>query len=326
MSPSAERRRADGHGYIASSLTEWEPHQEYKACHRIGDIEPGPGALRVVGRVANLSVPSGGWKKPRNARACVWVLLKDGTGALAVKIWYAIARPVLRLGQLCTLWTVFVSIEDASAMTPSAFLVSSIFPEADSSGNFTIVEPDDGELCKDPIGYTSGEILPRLISLMDFGRVGHEIVDCILLVCVKSVSVRKKCTNRFSQTRDKIEVVVFDDTAEATLLLWGLPAASASDWRSTLTTLLITDPSLKASDPLSISVTAGSLFDVDPQMTEATGLRKLAQSMMVKERVNAAFPSDVFDIYNLFDKVDKDLYTLAALDSVSVLPSSEADI
>lgn len=54
-------------------------------------------------------------------------------------------------------------------------------------------QSDTGEQCKAPLGYVEDHPLAGLITLKKFVEGGHEIVNSKILVCVKSIGVKKKC-------------------------------------------------------------------------------------------------------------------------------------
>ena len=72
--------------------------------------------------------------------------------------------------------------------------MTSIFPERDNSCYFLVQEnSDDGTLCKMPMGYKENKELAGLMTLKNFIEGGYDVADGKILVCVKSISVKKKC-------------------------------------------------------------------------------------------------------------------------------------
>lgn len=104
----------------------------------------------------------------------------------------------LLLGHLVSIWTPHVSEvkPDSSSLTPQASsLVTSIFPERDKSCYFMVQDSsDEGVLCKTPLGYEDNNQLAGLITLKNYINGGHEVHDAKILVCVKSIGGRKRCT------------------------------------------------------------------------------------------------------------------------------------
>ena len=104
------------------------------------------------------------------------------------------------------------NVEASSSMMQNAALMTSIFvrakgnntiislliyrkPERDKSCYLLVQEnSDDGTLCKTPLGYKEGKELKGLMTLKNFIDGGHEVSDGKILVCVKSIGGRKKCT------------------------------------------------------------------------------------------------------------------------------------
>ena len=71
----------------------------------------------------------------------------------------------------------------------------SIFPERDNSCYFMVQElSDEGVLCKTPLGYREGRPLDGLMTLKNFVEGGSEVAEGKVLVAVKSIGGRKKCT------------------------------------------------------------------------------------------------------------------------------------
>jgi len=94
-----------------------------------------------------------------------------------------------------TIWTVHVSHgEQASLALTKAALSISIFPERER--NCCIMchdNSDDGAVLKQPFGWKNSLPLPGLMTIKNFIDGGYDVDDCKVLVCVKSIAVRKKC-------------------------------------------------------------------------------------------------------------------------------------
>lgn len=130
---------------------------------------------------------------------------------------------------------------------------------------------------------------------------------------------------------EKVDVNMFDDTAEATLTLWGCVTSSASSWKVSHTILLLTNPGSKDDRRSTITLTSRTHVDVDPCMADATWLREFAQRMTQREHVNPPFPENgkalarqagaetnmpVFDIEEATSSEVRILFTLADLDEL----------
>lgn len=92
------------HDALRPALLDWHPEQEYEDLD-ISLLQPGPHAVVFMGRVANIYDLANTPKSPRSAKGCVKLCVKDGGGAITVRLWYASRIPVLRLGSLVTIWT-----------------------------------------------------------------------------------------------------------------------------------------------------------------------------------------------------------------------------
>lgn len=107
-----------------------------------------------------------------------------------------------------------------------------------------------------------------------------------LLTSVSIVTTKK------GQPAEKVDVNVFDDTADATLTLWGCVAASASAWEPSSTILLLSNPALKEYTRPILSLTAETYVDVDPAIPDAEWLRKYARNLTKRDHVNPPYPED----------------------------------
>ena len=85
---------------------------------------------------------------------------------------------------------------------------------------------------------------------------------------------------------------IFDDTADATLILWGRTAASAAYWKTSSTILLVSNASFRNERKPTISLSQATHVDVDPCMEDAYWLRGYAQRLTKREHVNQPFPAD----------------------------------
>ena len=89
---------------------------------------------------------------------------------------------------------------------------------------------------------------------------------------------------------EKVEVNVFDDTADAKLTLWGSVCSSSVCWKASYTILLITRPGLYSGGKPLLLLNNDTYVDVDPLMTDAYWLRGHAQRLTKREHVNQPFP------------------------------------
>ncbi|KAL2357179.1 hypothetical protein BJ546DRAFT_1024446 [Cryomyces antarcticus] len=300
----------------------WTPDKDYEEVD-IGSLVPGPQCVTFVGRVVNFYNQTSLSKMPRAAKGCVKVIVKDDTGALTVRLWYAKIDYHLRLGHLVSIWASHVSNgESGSLSVSSAPLLVSIFPERDRNCYLMVHEnSDEGVQCKTPLGYRDGQQLAGLMTLSNFVDGGCDVANVKILVCVKSIGARKKVTNKKGIANELVNVGVFDDSGEATLTLWGSAAASATPWKPSFTVLLISYPGWKIEGRTYVALTANTLVDVDPCISDTEWLRNFARRLTIREHVNPPFPEgDTTSIPVLFD-VDtavasqvRILYTLADID------------
>ncbi|KAE9988033.1 hypothetical protein EG327_003557 [Venturia inaequalis] len=317
----------------------WVPAQDYEE-FEIANIVPGPKCVSIQGRVANFydqNMPS---KKPRAAKGCVKIIVKDDSGALTVsvymlpsqstsderacadeiflkvRLWYANCTYNLRLGQLVSIWTPHVSNgEHGSFASSQAPLFTSIFPERDRSCHFMIHEnSDEGVLCKTPLGYREGQPLAGLMTLKNFVDGGYDVIDGRMLVCVKSVGARKKITNKKGVANELVNINIFDDTAEATLTLWGPSALSACTWEPSKTILFISSPGWRIDRRTYISLTSSTLIDIDPNISDAEWLRTYAERLTRHTNINPPFPYKSFDLQTARESENQILFTFAELD------------
>lgn len=104
---------------------------------------------------------------------------------------------------------------------------------------------DDGIMCNAPLGYRQGLPLNGVMTLQNFIEGGFDVVDAKLLVVVKSIGAKKKgklvqwfvlhridiltcdaVIRKDGSSTENVNLQVHDDTAEATLGLWGTAAIS----------------------------------------------------------------------------------------------------
>lgn len=113
--------------------------------------------------------------------------------------------------------------------------------------------------------------------------------------CLQSqekVTEFEQVTTKKGNPAEKVDVNIFDDTAEATLTLWGRVAASASLWKASDTILLLSNPCFKGDRKPTLSIGTETHVDVDPHMSDAYWLRGFAQRLTKREHVNQPFPED----------------------------------
>lgn len=198
--------------------------------------------------------------------------------------------PLLRLGSLATVWTThitpFVATENESASSFSASspssmlrLYTSIFPERERGSHVQIHADENAEnglRCRKPLstgssGVDGVDVGKDLMTLAAFANGGYRAADAKVLVCVKSVGVKKKgmfsrkitteryvfadlpghlVTRKDGTTAETATIHLLDHTTasiSASLNLWGAAAASAATWIPHKTILLLTRPGYRVS-------------------------------------------------------------------------------
>ncbi|KAK6440557.1 hypothetical protein LTR95_003224 [Oleoguttula sp. CCFEE 5521] len=327
----------------------WHPAAEYAECE-IRDLQAGPRAVTFMGRVANIfDVGVGTCKTPKSAKGCVKLCVKDERAAVTVRVWWADeARHLaglgkVRLGALVSVWTNHISNgESGNLSSMAAPLFASLFPERDRSCHLMIhSRSDDGVMLKRPLGHSDSRPLTGLMTLQNFVDGGYDVLDAKILVVVKSLGMRKKIERKDTSVVENMNVVVHDDTAEATLGLWGTVCSSpgttlstapsdgvaqdtlstnadaakaAKPWKPSETVLLLQAPGFKLGRFTYLNLTSTTLLDVDPAIKDAAWLRNWALRQKCREAVNPPFPKGVYDLGLLENSPLRCLYTLADLD------------
>ena len=169
--------------------TIWKARAEYKHTS-IDDLQPGPGCISITGRITHLHEMPSGKGAPKAAKGFFKLCVRDETAAITVRLWYINASYNLRLGQLVKVFSPHVSRTSSGVMSfPSAPSVVTICPESDASTNFQLMTEAECEAktCRrslDPIEKMN------LMTLKTFVSGGHEVVEAIVLVCVKSKGLK----------------------------------------------------------------------------------------------------------------------------------------
>lgn len=288
----------------------WKPPGQY-ADVQISKLVPGPAPVCLLGRLVNFYDQPTPERMPPTAKGCLKLLMKDDTGTMMIRLWYAEVHYDLLLGQLVSLWTSHIS----PLTEHGASHITTIFPERDNSCNFMVLADKDRDmLFKKPLGYTTGKQLTGLTNLRALINGGHEIADCRVIVCVKSIGGRKKTTTKQGISLDMVLLNIFDDTSEATLSLCSRVAKSAAAWKTSHTVLLLSNPGFRANKRPTFYVNANTHVDIDPCMTDTEWLRAFAQSLTSREAVNTPFPEGVFDIAAAVSADDRVLFNLSEID------------
>jgi hypothetical protein len=118
--------------------------------------------------------------------------------------------------------------------------------------------------------------------------------------------------NRNGTTSELLSLGIFDDTADASLTLYGPLSDSAALFTPSQTILLISNPGWRIEKTAKLSLNGNSRLDIDPNIGDAQRLRSLAQRLTKKEHVNPTFPD--IDVTGFETASVRALYTLADID------------
>ncbi|KAL9585985.1 MAG: hypothetical protein Q9212_001204 [Teloschistes hypoglaucus] len=271
----------------------WKPRKQYHSL-QIGELTPGPQYITVTGRIVNLYDPQKPSHMPYGfSRA----LVRDDTGVLLVRLWYAKIDYQLCLGQLVKIWTTNISHAESTCGGGTSSIIQSVthfttlHPERDANCHFEVDENSENTtLFRKPLGYDEGEQLAGLMTLQNYFDGGHEVTGSKVLLCVKSIGSCKQVTTKKGIELELLNVIVFDDTQEAMLSLCGGLTASAASWETGHTLLLLSNPDFRIEKRLILCVNFVTQVDVDPNMKDAHWLRAFAQRLTMKEAINIPFP------------------------------------
>ena len=239
---------------------------------------------------------------------------------LEVKLYFPQKEYPLKLGQLLTIWTVFISSPSrAGTITIGSVGVhANLFPGRVSSDHIMIhTNESTNGICRTPLDYHRGKPLQGLMALDSYLTSGHDgVVGAKILVCVKSIGARKKITTRNGGERDLADILLFDHTSEVRLTLWGEIIDSAKEWQAGKTILLLSNPGCRVeySGRGSIGVQQSTMIDIDPDFPDAHWLKKYAVGLTKKESLCLDFPENVWDVEAAEYGVYRILFTLAEID------------
>ncbi|KUJ18309.1 uncharacterized protein LY89DRAFT_552487, partial [Mollisia scopiformis] len=298
----------------------WNPEREYEESS-IGQLVPGPRAVTFMGRVVHLNTFFGHHPKQPRAAGFHSIILKDDSAAILIKLYFAQDLYPLKLGQLLTCWTAFIS--DASKpggkIIPSVIVGANMFPGRATSDHIMIHTNESSEsICRAPLEYRKTQPLPGLMTLDSWINGGHDgIVGAKILVCVRSIGGKKVIEKKDGSKSELSDVMVFDHTASAKLTVWNRMIDGIGDWQAGKTVLLISNPGYKLAyigNKGSIAILPQTLVDVNPDFPDADWLMKYAVGLTKKESLCLEFPEDIWDIEAAEYGVCRNLYTLAELD------------
>ncbi|KAI1176564.1 hypothetical protein F4777DRAFT_587821 [Nemania sp. FL0916] len=296
---------------------EFRPSRHYDACP-IADIQTGPHDYIITGRMVNFSMSGGPHRLSANASGYYFLVISDGTAAIAIKLYCNESEYRPLLGQRITIGHI-----------PYCSIATTIHPGRNGATHieFHVDEPgsDDDKLLRCPLEVNTEEYdyLSGLMTLKSFLASGYDLGEGKILVCVRSVGPRRTIHPRKREgTLDLVEVGVYDDTAHCVLKLWEDKIPSAKSWIPNRTILLISQPwcqvnhhsSRQNENSLDVGIGYSSMVDVDPDFPEAMWLRTKIQDLAKKERVLVPFPTNIWDVELAMHGPNRFLYTLAELE------------
>ncbi|EZF35287.1 hypothetical protein H101_01167, partial [Trichophyton interdigitale H6] len=344
------------------SVSSKRSSRPYDAVSSLGDLKKGPKRVAFDARIVNIynqpniyfddnaeSISRSSKKKKsskadgdlvasQQARGCLKLILRDDSGYILVKLWYADTTYDLRLGKLVSIWVTHISpfkpqvkghVKADSSLSkpvtppstpPENFplsLMASIFPEKDQGCGIKIHNRGDiGIIGRIPMGY---RYPLQVDSLVDAPKKHSMGKPTKVLVYVYAVGPVRETTNSNNQTVPTVDVGVTDGHSRASLGLYGEAMKSGMKWIPNSTVLLISNASWKPGSRLYL--TSFTLIDVDPESVEAEELKRLAARRA--EQVNPPFPTDLFDVDEFESSVQKIKFTFADIEEFANSTRSE---
>ncbi|KAJ8128998.1 hypothetical protein O1611_g4631 [Lasiodiplodia mahajangana] len=309
----------------------FQPSRRYDVCPII-DIQTGPHNYKITGRLVNFSTTGGSYTTPSGAEGYYFLVICDGTAAIAIKLYCSASKYQPLLGQRITVWATSICTGNRAEIQhiPYCSVATTIYParnrethiefHTDEAGS----EDDLSLRCPLEASIQHYDYLPGLMTLKSFLASGYDLSEGKILVCVRSVGPRQIIhPMKRKGTLDLVEVRVYDDTAHCVLKLWEDKIPSAKSWVPNQTVLLISQPwcqdnnrnnSRQGDTHASIGIGYSSIIDVDPVFPDAIWLRTKIQDMAKKESVIIPFPSATWDLELAMYGPGRVLYTLAELE------------
>ncbi|KAI0878137.1 hypothetical protein GGS24DRAFT_509161 [Hypoxylon argillaceum] len=299
----------------------FEPSRQYDVCS-IMELQTGPHNYEITGRLVNFSSTAGGY---------YFLVISDGTAAIAIKLHCNPSEYQPRLGQRITVWATAISSGNQAEIRhiPYCSVATTIYPARNKETHIEFhideVGSDDDRLLRCPLEVNTQQYdyLPGLMTLKSFLASGYDLAEGKILVCVRSVGPRRTIhPKKRKGTLDLVEVGIYDDTAHCLLKLWEDKIPSAKSWIPNQTILLISQPWCQVNNHTSrqdgicvdIGIGYSSIVDVDPNFPEAIWLRSKIQDIAKKESVIVPFPTDTWDLELAMHGTNRILYTLAELE------------
>ncbi|KAI1357892.1 hypothetical protein F5Y08DRAFT_346271 [Xylaria arbuscula] len=315
-----------GDGFTASEIEAvvhpssrpFRPSREYDACP-IAELHTGMHNYLITARLVNFSPAAGHY----------FLVLSDGTAAMAVKMYYAGSSSEYQplLGQRLSVWATAISAGNQAEIghIPFCSVATTIYPgrngathiefhldEAGSEEDLSLRSPLDMDVRPD--GH-----FPGLLTLKSYLSGGYEIGAAKVLVCVRSVGPRRTVASRKREAHyNLIEVGVYDDTASIVLKIWQEKIPSAKLWVPNQTVLLISQPTCSLADGTNCRAEIGlgysSMVDVDPDYSEARWLRAKIRDMAKKGSIIIPYPAATWDLQLAMHGPSTTLFSLAEVE------------
>ncbi|KAI0858694.1 hypothetical protein F4860DRAFT_526897 [Xylaria cubensis] len=306
----------------------FQPSKHYDVCS-IAELETGPHNYQISGRLVNFLSTGGPHRTATNVEGYYFLVICDGTAAMAIKLYCAPNECQPLLGQRITLWATSISAGNQAEIghIPYCSTATTIYPGRNGATHieFHVDEPgseDDGSLRR-PVDVNTDQYgnIPGLMTLKSFLVSGHDLGEGRILVCVRSVGPRRTIQPKKREgSLHMVEVSIYDDTAHCVLKLWEDKITSAKSWIPNQTILLLSQPLCReytdraGAVHVEVGIGYSSIVNVDPDFPEAAWLRAKIQEMAKKERVIVPFPEDIWDLQLAMYGPDRTLYTLAELE------------
>ncbi|KAI1270358.1 hypothetical protein F5Y18DRAFT_434747 [Xylariaceae sp. FL1019] len=333
----SSNRTATGDGFTSSEVEavtsplsrSFVPMREYEKCS-IAELHSGIYNYEVTGRLINYSSSGGPQHVPPSAGGYFFLVISDGSGALAIKLYCKPSECKPVVGQRITIWTTSISTGNKAEIGSIPFCSSAttIYPGRNGATHiiFHVDEPDSeyDHLLRFPLDVNSNEDkILGLMTLQSFLLSGYDEGQGKIIACVKSVGTRRTF---YSKKREMpcelVEVGIWDDTSSCILKLWGDQIASSKEWRPGHTVLLISKPLFRKNEFMSrggevkgdLSLKRDTLIYVDPDILETTWLRSKVREMTRRASVVTPFPADTWDLELAINGPNRALYTIAEID------------
>ncbi|KAI0201986.1 hypothetical protein F4808DRAFT_468929 [Astrocystis sublimbata] len=305
----------------------FQPSRTYDVCS-IADLQTGPHRYEITGRLVNFSA-SGHHATPTNADGYHFLVICDGTAAIAIKLYCNPSECQPLLGQRITVWATSISAGNqaeighipycstATTIYPARNGATHIYFHVDESGSV-----QDGSLRRPLEANTDQyDYLPGLMTLKSFLASGHDLGEGKILVCVRSIGPRRTIQPKKREgTLAMIEVGIYDDTAHCVMKVWQDKITSAKSWFPNQTLLLISQPSSRSYTDrqgivhVEVGIGYSSVVDVDPDFPEATWLRAKLHEMARRDKIIVPFPANTWDLQRAMYGPGRTLYTLAEVE------------